>query len=238
MPDFIEPQLTKLVDRAPSEPGWVHEIKLDGYRLQLRVEDGKATLKTRKGLDWTRKFQAIADVAEQLPDCMIDGEACALDHTGAPDFAGLQAALSEGRSEDLDLLRLRPDVRRGRGSAAVAAGRSQGAAGGVARRPEGQAQADPLRRAFRDGRRCGARLGLPHASRRHRLEAAGCALPVDALGDLDEGQVPRRPGSDHRRLDARRAEACARSLRACIAAKESTRSWCMSAGSARASAKP
>ena len=101
MPDFIEPQLAKLVERAPSEPGWVHEIKLDGYRLQLRVEAGKATLKTRKGLDWTRKFQAIADVAERLPDCMIDGEACALDAAGVPDFAGLQAALSEGRSEDL-----------------------------------------------------------------------------------------------------------------------------------------
>jgi len=101
MPDFIEPQLTKLVERAPSEAGWVHEIKLDGYRLQLRVENGKASLKTRKGLDWTRKFQAIADVAGQLPDCMIDGEACALDHTGAPDFAGLQAALSDGKSEDL-----------------------------------------------------------------------------------------------------------------------------------------
>jgi bifunctional non-homologous end joining protein LigD len=101
MPDFIEPQLTKLVERAPSGPGWVHEVKLDGYRLQLRVANGKATLRTRKGLDWTRKFQAIADVAAQLPDCMIDGEACALDHDGAPDFAGLQAALSDGRDEDL-----------------------------------------------------------------------------------------------------------------------------------------
>ena len=101
MPDFVEPQLTKLVDRAPSGPGWVHEIKLDGYRLQLRVENGKATLKTRKGLDWTRKFRAIAEVAGQLPDCMIDGEACALDPAGAPDFASLQAALSDGRSEDL-----------------------------------------------------------------------------------------------------------------------------------------
>ena len=80
------------------EPGWVHEVKFDGYRLQLRVDDGKATLKTRKGLDWTDKFQAIADVAEQLPDCMIDGEACALDKNGVPNFAALQAALSEGRS--------------------------------------------------------------------------------------------------------------------------------------------
>ena len=42
MPRFVEPQLAKLVERAPSEPGWAHEVKFDGYRLQLRVEDGKA----------------------------------------------------------------------------------------------------------------------------------------------------------------------------------------------------
>ena len=101
MPAFVEPQLTKLVEKPPSGAGWVHEVKFDGYRLQLRVVDGKATLKTRKGLDWTSKFQAIADVAEQLPDCMIDGEACALDKNGNPDFAGLQAALSDGRDDVL-----------------------------------------------------------------------------------------------------------------------------------------
>jgi bifunctional non-homologous end joining protein LigD len=101
MPAFIGPQLTKPVEKPPSGSGWVHEIKFDGYRLQLRVEDGKATLKTRKGLDWTPKFRAIADVAEQLPDCMIDGEACALDSKHAPNFSALQLALSEGRSDDI-----------------------------------------------------------------------------------------------------------------------------------------
>ncbi|SKA06246.1 bifunctional non-homologous end joining protein LigD [Enhydrobacter aerosaccus] len=101
MPDFVEPQLCKLVDRAPSGSGWGHEVKFDGYRLQLRIEDGEATLRTRKGLDWTDKFSAIAKAAEKLPDCMIDGEAVALDKAGAPDFGALQAALSEGRSEDL-----------------------------------------------------------------------------------------------------------------------------------------
>ena len=101
MPGFVEPQLAKLVERAPSEAGWAHEVKFDGYRLQLRVEDGKATLRTRKGLDWTEKFSAIAKQAAGLPDCMIDGEAVALDHHGAPDFAALQAALSEGNSESL-----------------------------------------------------------------------------------------------------------------------------------------
>ena len=101
MPTFVEPQLAKLVERAPSGAGWAHEVKFDGYRLQLRVENGEATLRTRKGLDWTRKFSAIAEAAEALPDCIIDGEACALDHHGAPDFAALQAALSEDESKNL-----------------------------------------------------------------------------------------------------------------------------------------
>ncbi len=48
---------------------------------------------TRKGLDWTAKFSAIAKSAAILPDSIIDGEVCALDHNGAPDFAALQAAL-------------------------------------------------------------------------------------------------------------------------------------------------
>ena len=101
MPAFVEPQLCKLVERAPSQAGWAHEVKFDGYRLQLRVEDGKARLRTRKGLDWTEKFAATAEQAAKLPDCMIDGEAVALDAHGAPDFSALQAALSEGQSEKL-----------------------------------------------------------------------------------------------------------------------------------------
>ena len=101
LPDFIPPQLCELVDRPPSQAGWVHEIKLDGYRMQLRVCGGKAQLRTRKGLDWTHKFAATARAAGKLPDCIIDGEVCALDKNGAPDFAALQAALSEEHNEDL-----------------------------------------------------------------------------------------------------------------------------------------
>ena len=101
MPDFVEPQLAKLVERAPGHAGWGQEVKFDGYRLQLRVEDGTATLRTRKGLDWTSRFEAIAEQAARLPDCILDGEAVALDSHQAPDFAALQAALSEGRSDKL-----------------------------------------------------------------------------------------------------------------------------------------
>lgn len=101
IPTFVPPQLCKTVSRAPTGEDWIHEIKFDGYRMQLRIADGQAVLRTRKGLDWTTKFQAIADLATSLPDALIDGEIVALDHNGAPDFAALQAAISEGRSGDL-----------------------------------------------------------------------------------------------------------------------------------------
>jgi bifunctional non-homologous end joining protein LigD len=98
LPDFIAPQLCETLDRPPSAGGWIHEIKFDGYRIQMRVLDGEVTLKTRKGLDWTSKYSAIAKAASKLPDAIIDGEICALDENGAPDFAALQAALSEGKT--------------------------------------------------------------------------------------------------------------------------------------------
>ncbi len=101
MPDFITPQLCETLDRPPSGKGWIHEIKFDGYRIQMRVEEGQVTLKTRKGLDWTNKWPAISAAASSLPDCIIDGEICALDENGAPDFAALQAALSEGKTDNL-----------------------------------------------------------------------------------------------------------------------------------------
>lgn len=101
MPNFIAPQLCESLTRPPAGKGWIHEIKFDGYRVQMRVVGGEVTLKTRKGLDWTSKWPAIAEVASSLPDCIIDGEICALDERGAPDFAALQAALSEGTTDDL-----------------------------------------------------------------------------------------------------------------------------------------
>jgi bifunctional non-homologous end joining protein LigD len=101
IPDFIAPQLCVSVEKPPEADGWGHEIKLDGYRLQLRVEDGEVTLKTRKGLDWTEKFAAIAKEAGSLPDALIDGEVVALDGKGDPDFSALQAALSDGRTSNL-----------------------------------------------------------------------------------------------------------------------------------------
>ena len=89
IPDFVAPQLCVTLSRPPAGSGWVHEIKFDGYRVQLRIEGGKTSLKTRKGLDWTGKFGAIAKEASTLPDMIVDGEIAALDENGAPDFAAL-----------------------------------------------------------------------------------------------------------------------------------------------------
>jgi bifunctional non-homologous end joining protein LigD len=101
MPGFVAPQLCIPVERPPPGDDWCHEIKFDGYRVQMRVEAGEATLKTRKGLDWTDKFSSIAKQAAALPDALIDGEIVALDHNGVPSFSALQAALSDGKTGDL-----------------------------------------------------------------------------------------------------------------------------------------
>ncbi len=101
MPGFVAPELCTSVDRPPAAAGWAHEIKFDGYRMQMRVESGEVTIKTRKGLDWTDSFPVIAEEAADLPDCIIDGEIVGLDSSGAPDFAALQAALSDGETDTL-----------------------------------------------------------------------------------------------------------------------------------------
>jgi len=101
MPAFIEPQLCTLVARATSAPGWAHEIKFDGYRIQLRVESGVGKLITRRGLDWTARFETIATAASALPDCLLDGEVVALDTQGLPDFGALQAALADNATGGL-----------------------------------------------------------------------------------------------------------------------------------------
>ncbi len=94
--DFIPPQLCTPVDRAPSGPDWLHELKLDGYRMQAHVAGGAARLLTRSGLDWTDRFRGAARSLARLPDCIVDGELCALDSEDRPDFAALQAAIERG----------------------------------------------------------------------------------------------------------------------------------------------
>ena len=78
-------------------------MKLDGWRVQVRVEDGKATIRTRKGLDYTSTFPEIARAARGLENCIIDGEICAIDKDGLTDFSALQAAMKSNKTDKLIL---------------------------------------------------------------------------------------------------------------------------------------
>ncbi|WP_370523552.1 DNA ligase D [Brevundimonas sp. P7753] len=98
---FVPIQLCKIAERPPSTPGWVHEIKFDGYRLQLATGGGRAILRTRKGLDWSERFPELAAEAAHWPDAVVDGELCALDGDALPDFSALQTAIGEGKTSDL-----------------------------------------------------------------------------------------------------------------------------------------
>ena len=166
--------------------------------MQLRTVGGKATLLTRKGLDWSAKFPEIVAAGAELADGIIDGEVVALDHTGAPDFAALQAAISDAKTKDLvffvfDLLFAgREDLR------PLPLTERKARLRGPRRRRAGQ---HPLRRPLRDRRRRGAAVGLPHGAGGHRLQAARRALPVRPQRHLDQVQVPRGPRGGDRRLD-------------------------------------
>jgi bifunctional non-homologous end joining protein LigD len=98
LPAFIDPELATLVDRAPEGEAWIHEIKLDGYRMALRLADGKGTMLSRRGLDWTARFAPIATAGGKLKadTAYLDGEAVVLDERGISSFGGLQEALSAG----------------------------------------------------------------------------------------------------------------------------------------------
>ncbi|HET7847807.1 MAG TPA: DNA ligase D [Pseudolabrys sp.] len=113
LPDFVVPCLATLSETAPASDNWIHEIKFDGYRLQARLENGRVTLKTRRGLDWTDKFPAIATAVAKLParTALIDGELVSEGEDGVSSFSLLQQDLKAKRHDRMrfyvfDLLHL------------------------------------------------------------------------------------------------------------------------------------
>lgn len=98
-PDFVPPQLAKLVERLPSGGGWVHEIKFDGYRILCRLEQGGVRLLSRNDKDWTARFSDIATAAARLPAraALLDGEVAVLKPDGTTSFQALQQRLGEGQ---------------------------------------------------------------------------------------------------------------------------------------------
>ena len=91
---FIPPQLATLVKQAPDGPGYLHEIKLDGYRMAARLDNGDVRLLTRTGLDWTTKYPTIAEALTELParSAYLDGELCGVLPDGRTAFNLIQNA--------------------------------------------------------------------------------------------------------------------------------------------------
>jgi bifunctional non-homologous end joining protein LigD len=96
---FIEPCLPSSADRPPSGADWIHEIKLDGFRMMVRRDPAGVRLLTRNGYDWTGRFPLIAAAAEALRarSFLIDGEAVACDGDGLPVFDRLRYRRQRGR---------------------------------------------------------------------------------------------------------------------------------------------
>ena len=94
LPSFIPPQLSQPVEKPPSGPQWLHEVKLDGFRMAAPIDHGRAQLLTRTGLDWTGKYpSAVAALANvNVKTAYIDGELCGVDDSGLPSFAQTQTA--------------------------------------------------------------------------------------------------------------------------------------------------
>ena len=99
LPAFVPPQLATLHDTATNDRSYVHEAKFDGYRLQARIDHGEVQLLTRKALDWTDKFQPVADALGELPvdTAIIDGEVV-VEEQGLSNFSALQDALKTGKA--------------------------------------------------------------------------------------------------------------------------------------------
>ena len=113
MPAFVPPELALSADNPPKAPGWLHELKLDGYRVQVRKDGPRVRLLTRTGLDWTHRMRSIAQGFKNVPveSGIFDGEAVVLNEDGNTSFADLQAAFQDGARKPLtyfafDLLHL------------------------------------------------------------------------------------------------------------------------------------
>jgi bifunctional non-homologous end joining protein LigD len=101
MPKFIVPSLAMVRDKVPMGDQWLHEIKFDGYRLQLHKRENDVRFYTRRGHDWTKRFSSLIQSAWYLPvtHLILDGEVIVPTASGHSDFGSLEDDLSTGRSD-------------------------------------------------------------------------------------------------------------------------------------------
>ncbi|WOH63314.1 non-homologous end-joining DNA ligase [Bradyrhizobium sp. BWA-3-5] len=104
-PGFIEPALASSIERVPTGQRWIHEIKFDGYRVQVHLTNEAVKIFTRRGNDWTKRFRKIADDAWSISagSAIIDGEVVVPSADGTTDFSVLQNEL-KGKSKKIVLV--------------------------------------------------------------------------------------------------------------------------------------
>jgi bifunctional non-homologous end joining protein LigD len=100
MPGFIGPQLATLKMKAPSGAQWIHEVKYDGYRIQLHIDGDSRKAFTRNGHNWVDKFAVIAGAFDIEGQAIVDGEVVVI-HQERTNFSELQADLGRGDQDRL-----------------------------------------------------------------------------------------------------------------------------------------
>ena len=105
LPGFIEPALASSIEKVPSGDRWIHEIKFDGYRVQVHLANEAAKIFTRRGHDWTHRFKKVAHDAWpiKVSSAVVDGEIVVPAADGTTDFSVLQNEL-KGKSKSIVLV--------------------------------------------------------------------------------------------------------------------------------------
>jgi bifunctional non-homologous end joining protein LigD len=105
LPGFIEPALATSIEEVPSGTRWIHEIKFDGYRVQVHLANEAVKIFTRRGNDWTKRFKKVAHDAWRIKaaSAIIDGEIVVPAADGSTDFSVLQNEL-KGSSKNIVLV--------------------------------------------------------------------------------------------------------------------------------------
>jgi bifunctional non-homologous end joining protein LigD len=109
---FIHPCQPIVAKQPPSGPGWAHELKHDGYRLQIHVRDGRVRLYTINGADWSKRYPRIVESAALLQGSdVLDAEVVWLDKEGVPNFDALHSRVNDNAANALafDLLMVNGD---------------------------------------------------------------------------------------------------------------------------------
>jgi bifunctional non-homologous end joining protein LigD len=184
---FIPPARPSLRTTPPRGPGWVHEVKFDGWRIQLHKHERGASIYTRNGHDFTKRFPTVSGLVLLLPvrTCIIDGELSACTETGLPDFRALHFRTVEERDLCVwafDLLELDGEDLR----ALPLASRKSKLARLVYKARKNWLRLSEFRR-----RPEAPSLLREDGAREHHLKAPRLPLPLRRSVRLDQGQVRR-----------------------------------------------